>query len=384
MMTTALALDKQTEIFPAKGIHGFCLTCGNEVISKCGTIVSHHFAHTIDSDCGRNFHDHKSEWHRAWQLTVDPQTPGKTVEVIVSANKEIKRADVISNSGFIIEFQHSHLPVTEREGRENHYKNMIWVVHSDKEQSRTWKKNTSIRVFYNGDNNTVYWYPRSSSLKLTIQKQDFIDFVINNPFFTLGGFGVKEKRSINKLTKKDPWYLGLMYHCDPATILLHCNSGSSVMAMVQIATMDIALRDYFKEQKRIDERTREIELLESKERIVYQSLVTQSDAIGRYHSEIDKQEYKEYLTWLSKVYMISQYHCKVRLDRFYSRELSERNKSNTTFSFWYYFNNVIFPSVKKDWAISMFNVDKTPLPKTTQLQRLQKRAKDKTKRRSRA
>lgn len=189
MLTTAYATGTTTAIFPSKGVHATCIDCEKEVISKCGTEVVHHFAHRPGVICNTRFHDGKTEWHVRWQRTVLPDLAGVNVEVPITKDGSIKRADLISNSNYVIEFQHSHLPKPERMEREKHYGNVIWVVHTDKRNSKTWKHHLSrARVFFNGDDNTIRW--NSLNLKygdlntFTLSKERFIKTVINNPHYT--------------------------------------------------------------------------------------------------------------------------------------------------------------------------------------------------------
>jgi len=179
MLTIAYATGTTTEILPSKGIHAECIYCGEEVISKCGPINEDHFAHIPSAECDtRRFHDNKTLWHIRWQRTVDPLLPGVNIEVPIVIDGELKRADLISKSNYIIEFQHSHLPIDERINREKHYKNIIWVVHTDRRNSKTWKHPTfGVRTFFNGDDNVIRWG------SFTISKERFIKTVINNPHY---------------------------------------------------------------------------------------------------------------------------------------------------------------------------------------------------------
>jgi hypothetical protein len=66
-------------------------------------------------------------WHRAWKdcfdvgwqekLHFDPETGEKHI------------ADIKTDKGFIIEFQHSAIKPSEMQSRESFYKNMVWVVN---------------------------------------------------------------------------------------------------------------------------------------------------------------------------------------------------------------------------------------------------------------
>jgi hypothetical protein len=205
MLTTAYATGTTTSIFPSKGVHGTCIDCGEEVISKCGPINADHFAHKPGANCNTRFHDNKSEWHIRWQHTINPTIPGENVEVTIKSNDLVKRADMINKANYVVEFQHSHLPLDERLEREEHYKNMIWVVHKDRVGSRTWKKRRGgiTRVFFNGDDDRILWVSdtvvRDPDIGMYfrncgITKDHFIKTVINNPRYNTLCIRVMERR----------------------------------------------------------------------------------------------------------------------------------------------------------------------------------------------
>jgi len=201
MLTTAYATGTTTAIFPSKGVHATCIDCGQEVISKCGPINADHFAHRPGVVCNTRFHDNKTEWHINWQHTIDPAIPGVNVEVPIEKDGSIKRADLISKSNYVIEFQHSHLPKDERIEREKHYKNIIWVVHTDRENSKTWLYPAfGVRTFFNGDDDRGRWKSSKYGNGLRtfgISKEKFIKVVINNPNYTSDIFHTMEIRQHN-------------------------------------------------------------------------------------------------------------------------------------------------------------------------------------------
>jgi competence CoiA-like predicted nuclease len=196
-------------------MHATCIDCGEEVVSKCGTLVSHHFAHKANSNCGTQFHDHKSEWHQQWQHTIIPAVPGKNVEVTIKNDATIKRADMISHANCVIEFQHSHLSLPERLEREGHYKNIIWVVHSDKIKSRTWKHKTPCRVFFNGDDNRIWWrtnthyttaWGERPLMNCHMEKSEFISRVINNKHYNNEVFYKIEERNLKRRNAESEYW----------------------------------------------------------------------------------------------------------------------------------------------------------------------------------
>ena len=67
----------------------------------------------------------ETEWHRAWKN----EFPAHWQEVIHTApSGERHVADVKTESGTVIEFQHSFLKAQERLSRETFYRTMVWVV----------------------------------------------------------------------------------------------------------------------------------------------------------------------------------------------------------------------------------------------------------------
>jgi hypothetical protein len=68
----------------------------------------------------------QTEWHRAWK----DHFPENWQEIIHrSEDGEKHIADVKTDFGVVLEFQHSPLRRDEREARENFYRNMVWVVN---------------------------------------------------------------------------------------------------------------------------------------------------------------------------------------------------------------------------------------------------------------
>lgn len=135
-MRFALVDGKQVE---AKiGLKGTCRGCGASVIAKCGSIRVPHWAHRAQKVCDQ-WWEPETEWHRNWK----DQFPAQWQEVFLpdpqTGEKHI--ADIRTEHGVIIEFQHSYLDSQERKTRENFYRKMIWVVDGGR------LKNDYIRFF---------------------------------------------------------------------------------------------------------------------------------------------------------------------------------------------------------------------------------------------
>ena len=69
--------------------------------------------------------ENEKPWHREWK----EQFPKEWQEVIhTDENGERHIADVKTDHGYVIEFQHSPIKLEERQSREAFYKKMVWVI----------------------------------------------------------------------------------------------------------------------------------------------------------------------------------------------------------------------------------------------------------------
>lgn len=119
------ALVNNERVDAAPELKGLCPGCSQPVVAKCGTRRIWHWAHRAERICDR-WWEPETEWHRAWKnnfanewqesIRFDQQTGEKHI------------ADVYTEHGLVIEFQHSHLKPEERAARERFYQNMVWVV----------------------------------------------------------------------------------------------------------------------------------------------------------------------------------------------------------------------------------------------------------------
>jgi len=108
-----------------KGAKGICPYCKSEVIAKCGEQKIFHWAHKSRKVCD-TWHDKETEWHLMWK-SYFPETWQEIIKYDqVTGEKHI--ADVCTEKGFTLEFQHSAIKPEERQSREAFYKNMNWVV----------------------------------------------------------------------------------------------------------------------------------------------------------------------------------------------------------------------------------------------------------------
>lgn len=122
-MKYALVTEKRVEAFP--GGKGLCPSCHAEVIAKCGSFRIPHWAHLAIQECD-SWGEKETEWHRLWKNNFPDRFQEYVQHDAETGERHI--ADVRTDHGLVIEFQHSHLDEKERAAREHFYGNMIWVV----------------------------------------------------------------------------------------------------------------------------------------------------------------------------------------------------------------------------------------------------------------
>lgn len=103
---------------------GECQGCGSTMVAKCGEVKIHHWAHRGKRICD-HWWENETEWHRAWKGFF----PVEWQEIIHTAEDGEKHiADVKTDQGWVLEFQHSFLNPDERRSRDGFYKKLVWVV----------------------------------------------------------------------------------------------------------------------------------------------------------------------------------------------------------------------------------------------------------------
>ncbi|MFA6902886.1 MAG: competence protein CoiA family protein [Gallionellaceae bacterium] len=121
-MKFALINGEKTEA--TKGAIGFCPSCGSELIARCGEVKVNHWAHKGDRNCDP-WWENETDWHRSWKGKF-PTEWQEVVRFDESGEKHI--ADVKTESGYVLEFQHSYLNPEERRSRNAFYSKLVWVV----------------------------------------------------------------------------------------------------------------------------------------------------------------------------------------------------------------------------------------------------------------
>lgn len=116
---------------------GRCPVCDQAMIAKCGEVNIWHWAHKGRRVCDP-WWENETEWHREWK----GQFPENWQEIVHHSDSGEKHiADVKTDQGWVIEFQHSFIRPEERRSRDAFYPKLAWVVNGarrkrDSEQFR--------------------------------------------------------------------------------------------------------------------------------------------------------------------------------------------------------------------------------------------------------
>jgi competence protein CoiA len=110
---------------PMPGLKGTCKNCGSPMIAKCGQHKLWHWAHQSRVHCDP-WWEAETDWHRDWKNRF----PLDWHECICfdGDNNEKHIADVKTEHGLVLEFQHSPIAPAEMKSREDFYGNMVWIV----------------------------------------------------------------------------------------------------------------------------------------------------------------------------------------------------------------------------------------------------------------
>jgi len=146
-MKFATVENKKVEA--TSGAKGVCVGCGSELIPKCGEIRVKHWSHKSTRHCDP-WWENETEWHRAWKN----QFPMEWQEVVHRAeNGEKHIADVKTEQGWVLEFQHSSIKPDERRARNAFYKpKLIWIIDGTRRKrdepkfSEVWESGDQVKV----------------------------------------------------------------------------------------------------------------------------------------------------------------------------------------------------------------------------------------------
>ena len=107
-----------------RGLSGKCPSCERPMVPKCGRVRVRHWAHQGNLLCDP-WWENETEWHRNWK----GQFPLNWQEFVHRAEDGEKHvADVRTDHGWVIEFQHSYITPEERRSRDAFYRKLVWVV----------------------------------------------------------------------------------------------------------------------------------------------------------------------------------------------------------------------------------------------------------------
>lgn len=184
-MKFAIVNNQRTEA--TKGARGTCPSCGSELIANCGERKAHHWAHKGKRNCDP-WWENETQWHRSWKNHF----PKEWQEVIHKADDGEKHiADVKTEKGWAIEFQHSYLKPEERRSRDTFYPKLVWVIDGlrrkrDRKQFENIIKES--RVIHKQLNILKVNWPKDSKILTEWNKCPnlvFFDFQESNLWFLL-------------------------------------------------------------------------------------------------------------------------------------------------------------------------------------------------------
>lgn len=202
------ALVNGIKCTPKPKTDGICSFCASKVNSKCGDINIWHWAHYSKRECD-TWWENETKWHRDWKghFPIDWQ------EVTHRADDgERHIADVKTEDGCVMEFQHSFISKEERLSRDNFYPNLVWIVDGlrrkrDKDQFfkaidsavtlmvspllkkvyideskliKEWQTSSSLVFFDFGEEQRIWWKlpfkDNSFAYFVPFSRTEFIDF----------------------------------------------------------------------------------------------------------------------------------------------------------------------------------------------------------------
>ncbi|WP_146002153.1 competence protein CoiA [Cupriavidus pauculus] len=128
-MKFSIVNEERREAEP--GLAGACPVCAGPMVAKCGEVNTWHWAHKARRACDP-WWENEGEWHRAWKNEF-PSNWQEVVQIDENGAKHI--ADVKTDSGWVIELQHSYLNPDERRSRNVFYKKLAWVVDGSRRKT---------------------------------------------------------------------------------------------------------------------------------------------------------------------------------------------------------------------------------------------------------
>ncbi len=128
------------------GIAGECQNCGRPMTARCGEQRAWHWAHQGKLICDP-WWENETEWHLNWKECF----PDGWREIVHSAPDGTRHiADVKTEHGWVIEFQHSSIKPEERRSRDAFYNRLIWIVNGTRRKrdapqfDKAWNDGTAV------------------------------------------------------------------------------------------------------------------------------------------------------------------------------------------------------------------------------------------------
>lgn len=120
-----LALSENTLIPPIKNTIAKCPLCKSNVVSKCGEINIHHWAHKINEGCD-SWSEPETYWHKSWKNSF----PIDNREVVIQKYGKKHFADLYTYDDIVIELQNSSISSETIREREDFYgKRLLWILN---------------------------------------------------------------------------------------------------------------------------------------------------------------------------------------------------------------------------------------------------------------
>lgn len=143
-MKFALVSGRRHEAQP--GISGKCQNCSRPMVAKCGEHRIWHWAHKGQLMCD-SWWENETEWHFNWKANF----PNSWREVVCRADDGTKHiADIKTEHGWVIEFQHSSIKPEERRSRDVFYGRLVWIVDGTRRKrdatqfDRAWRDGAAV------------------------------------------------------------------------------------------------------------------------------------------------------------------------------------------------------------------------------------------------
>lgn len=283
-------------IEPQKGIkNAICPICGEIVIPKCGSKMVHHWAHKSTQNCDL-WWESETDWHRKWKDNF----PKECQEVIMHDNETGEKhvADIKTQTGIVLEFQHSPMSIEEQQSREQFYKNMIWVVDARKHYD---KFKQYINRLNHCKSNKNYFYQKIDFFEK--QSSCFSPRWLDSSVPVIFDFGIHDSLENNDFNKQKKWLWCIFpekytknlgyYSFDKALCGLYIRKDNFIKRVIKYSDFypNIVLSEL--EELRI-----KIEKEREKQEIKYQEKIQKQEELYKKHQEeLFKTKYPKEEKW---------------------------------------------------------------------------------------